>query len=39
MTACLAKEIKRTDIIREYTDYLHEQICNDLREFWDLNHA
>ena len=28
MQACLAKEIKRQDIIKEYIDYFHEvHIC------------
>ncbi|KAL4426634.1 hypothetical protein ABPG74_018712 [Tetrahymena malaccensis] len=35
MNACLAKQPKREDLIKEYTDYLHEYICNLLREFWE----
>lgn len=35
MNACLAKEPKRTDIIKEYIDYYHEKICFELTSFWD----
>lgn len=35
MTACLAKDPKRTDIIKEYINQLHEIICNRLTKFWD----
>lgn len=35
MNACLVKEPKRTDIIKEYIDYYHERICVYLTQFWD----
>lgn len=35
LNACLAKEQKRTDIIKEYIDYFHEQICSELTVFWE----
>jgi len=35
MNACLAKDPKRTDIIKEYIDYFHEKICQELTLFWD----
>lgn len=38
MEACLFKEPVRNDIIKEYTDYLHEKICEDLKNYWDKNH-
>lgn len=35
----MAKEIKRTDIVKEYIDYFHsEVIANDLTKYWDENH-
>lgn len=37
MMACLAKEPKRTDIIKEYIDYYHERICLELTLFWDAS--
>lgn len=36
MNACLAKEPKRMDIIKEYIEYYHEKICSELTLFWDL---
>lgn len=36
MNACLAKDPKRTDIIKEYIDYYHEKICFELTSFWDI---
>lgn len=38
MNACMAKEPKRTDIIKEYIEYFHEKICKDLTDFWDECH-
>ena len=38
LNACLAKEPKRTDIIKEYIDYYHEKVCDELTKFWDIYH-
>jgi len=38
MEACLFKDPVRSDIIKEYTDYLHEKICEAIKTFWDLHH-
>ena len=35
LNACIVKDPQRTDIIREYIDFLHERICDIIREFWD----
>lgn len=29
LEACLAKEIKRTDLIKEYIDYFHSEILTN----------
>ena len=38
MEACLYKDPVRNDIIKEYSDYLHEKICEDIKTFWDKNY-
>jgi hypothetical protein len=35
--ACIVKDPPRKDIIWEYTEYLHERICEILKKFWDEN--
>lgn len=38
MKACLAKEVKRWDIIKEYGEYLHELVMDNIRSYWDKNY-
>lgn len=38
MRACIVKDPPRRDIIWEYTEYLHEKICDMITRFWDKNH-
>jgi hypothetical protein len=38
MKACSVKEPPRRDIIWEYTEYLHEIICDIITKFWDRNY-
>ncbi len=35
MKACLSKDPKRWDIVKEYGDYFHERIIDFVRDFWD----
>lgn len=37
MEACLYKEPVRSDIIKEYIDYLHEKNCELVKKCWDEN--
>lgn len=38
MDACMAKNPKREDLIKEYSSYLHEIICDTLKDIWDKSH-
>jgi hypothetical protein len=38
MKACIVKDPPRRDIIWEYTEYLHEIICEIITRFWDKNY-
>ncbi|KAL4438805.1 hypothetical protein ABPG74_013478 [Tetrahymena malaccensis] len=38
LEACLHKEPPRQDIIKEYSEYLHEKILQDIKQFWDQHH-
>ncbi|KAL4471109.1 hypothetical protein ABPG72_006490 [Tetrahymena utriculariae] len=38
LEACLHKEPPRQDIIKEYSEYLHEKILQEIKQFWDQHH-
>jgi hypothetical protein len=33
--ACIVKDPARKDIIWEYTEYLHERVCELIKSFWN----